>query len=59
MYSKKKHRNIHKNISGEIFRKHIYGINLIGNNLNADLTSIYTDNILDIGYARMLINNGC
>ena len=35
-----------------------YGINLIGNNLNADLTSIYTDNILDIGYARMLINNG-
>lgn len=35
-----------------------YGISLFGNNLNADLTSVYTDNILDMGYAKMLINNG-
>jgi hypothetical protein len=35
-----------------------YGIHLFGSNLNADLTSIYTHNILDIGYAKMLINNG-
>ena len=25
-----------------------YGISLLGNNVNADLNSIYTDNILDI-----------
>ena len=35
-----------------------YGISLLGNNVNADLNSIYTDNILDMGYAKMLINNG-
>lgn len=38
------------------FRK--YGISLFGNNVNADLNSIYTDNILDIGYTKMLLNNG-
>ena len=35
-----------------------YGIHLFGNNVNEDLTSIYTNNILDIGYAKMLFNNG-
>lgn len=35
-----------------------YGISLFGNNINSDLTNIYTDNILDMGYAKMLINNG-
>ena len=35
-----------------------YGISLLGNNVNADLNSIYTDNILDIGYTKMLLNNG-
>lgn len=35
-----------------------YGISFLGNNVNADLNSIYTDNILDMGYAKMLINNG-
>lgn len=35
-----------------------YGINLFGNNVNADLNSPYTDNILDIGYTKMLLNNG-
>lgn len=35
-----------------------YGVSLFGNNINADLNSIYTDNILDMGYAKMLINNG-
>lgn len=35
-----------------------YGIGLFGNNINADLNSIYTDNILDMGFAKMLINNG-
>lgn len=35
-----------------------YGIDLFGNNVFKDLTSITTDNILDNGYARMLILNG-
>ena len=35
-----------------------YGISLFGNNVNADLNSPYTDNILDIGYTKMLLNNG-
>lgn len=35
-----------------------YGISLLGNNVNVDLNSIYTDNILDIGYTKMLLNNG-
>ena len=35
-----------------------YGISFFGSNINADLLNIYTDNILDMGYAKMLINNG-
>lgn len=35
-----------------------YGISLFGSNINADLLNIYTDNLLDMGYAKMLINNG-
>lgn len=40
------------------FYFHKYGISFFGNNVNADLLSEYRDNILDIGYAKMLINDG-
>lgn len=49
-------------LTGRLHQAHFYfkkyGIGLLGKNINADLNNIYTDNILDIGYARMLINNG-
>lgn len=35
-----------------------YGIRLFGNDIRADLLKVNTDNILDMGYAKMLINNG-
>lgn len=35
-----------------------YGIRFFGNDVNYDLTRWSTDNILDIGYTKMLLNNG-
>lgn len=35
-----------------------YGIHLFGDNMNEDLTYEYTTHILDIGYTKMLLNNG-
>ena len=35
-----------------------YGIHLFGDNMIEDLTYEYTTHILDIGYTKMLINNG-
>ncbi|MCI8527567.1 MAG: hypothetical protein HFH82_00185 [Lachnospiraceae bacterium] len=35
-----------------------YGISLFGNNVNYDLTKWNRDNILDMGFAKILIHNG-
>ncbi|CAI3342399.1 hypothetical protein CIRMBP1294_00380 [Enterococcus cecorum] len=51
-----------KIVTGRIHQAHFYykkyGIDLFGNNVNKDLNSPFTDNILDIGYTKMLLNNG-
>lgn len=49
-------------ITGRFHQAHFYyekyGISLFGNDISYDLNKWNTDNILDIGYVRMLINNG-
>lgn len=35
-----------------------YGVSLFGNNVNVDLNPAVSGNILDIGYAKMMFNNG-
>ena len=49
-------------LTGRIHQAHFYfqkyGISLLGNDVSYDLNKWNTDNILDLGYARMLIYNG-
>ena len=53
---------LNKLLTGRLEQAHYYyakyGIHLFGGNLIEDLTYINTTTILDIGYMKMLINNG-